>query len=190
MYLFIGLGNPGAKYSKNRHNLGFMIIDAISKEKSFPAFSKKENSYISLKKINGEKLILLKPDTFMNDSGLSALYLKSFYNLNNENIYVFHDEIDLEPSKIKIKRGGGHNGHNGLKSIDNNIGKDYHRIKIGVGRPKIIFKENRDELISKWVLSDFKKIEEEKWVKRTIDIISVNFEDLREKKFEKFLLNF
>ncbi len=190
MYLFIGLGNPGAKYSKNRHNIGFMVIDAISKEKSFPTFSKKENSYISLKKINGEKLILLKPNTFMNDSGLSALYLKSFYNLNNENIYVFHDEIDLEPSKIKIKRGGGHNGHNGLKSIDNNIGKDYHRIKIGVGRPKIIFKENRDELISKWVLSDFKKIEEEKWVKRTIEIINVNFEDLIEKKFEKFLLNF
>ena len=190
MYLFIGLGNPGKKYSKNRHNIGFMVVDAISKENCFPIFSKKNNSYVSFKNINGEKLILLKPDTFMNNSGLSALNLKSFYNIDNENIYVFHDEIDLVPSKIKIKKGGGHNGHNGLKSIDSYIGKDYHRIKIGVGRPKIMIKEKKDELISKWVLSDFQKIDEEKWLKKILQTISQNFEDLKEKNFEKFLLNF
>ena len=190
MYLFIGLGNPGKKYSKNRHNIGFMVVDAISKEKCFPIFSKKNNSYVSLKIINGEKLILLKPDTFMNNSGLSALNLKSFYNIHNENIYVFHDEIDLEASRIKVKTAGGNNGHNGLKSLDDHIGNEYHRIRIGVGRPKSVDKYPNNEKVSKWVLSDFSKKEKNEWVNKTLEKVSNCFEDLLKKNFNDFLTNF
>ncbi len=189
MYLFIGLGNPGHEYSKNRHNIGFMIVDEILNENNFPSFKNKYNSLITTKNFNGKKSILLKPNTFINNSGLSASQIKSYFNLHNENIYVFHDEIDLCPSEIKIKTGGGHNGHNGIKSIDNHIGKDYHRIKIGVGRPNIPNSKNKNEIISKWVLSDFKKDEQNTWVNEITKTISKNFQELQDKNFNKFLKN-
>ena len=189
MYLFIGLGNPGLKYVYNRHNIGYMIIDKISELYKFPNFLKKKNSSLSIKKIENEKVILLKPTTFMNLSGISVQNIKSFYNIKNENIFVFHDEIDLEASKIKIKTGGSNNGHNGLKSLDNHIGNNYNRIRIGVGRPlqKLLNKEN--EQISKWVLSDFSLKDNETWLHSTIEKTTYYFEDLLDKNFNKFLMN-
>ncbi len=190
MFLFIGLGNPGESFSKNRHNIGFMVIDSIAVKNSFPKFTNKNKSFLSIKTFSYGKLILLKPNTFMNDSGISAFKIKSFYNIKNENIYVFHDEIDLEASRIKVKTAGGNNGHNGLKSLDNHIGNDYHRIRIGVGRPKIDIKYPNDEKVSKWVLSDFNKRERSQWVNATLEKVSNCFEDLLKKNFNDFLTNF
>tara|TARA_B100001778_G_scaffold147258_1_gene121207 strand:- start:586 stop:1173 length:588 start_codon:yes stop_codon:yes gene_type:complete len=190
MYLFIGLGNPGERFSKNRHNIGFMVIDYIAEKNNFPKFINKNCSFFSSESFNGKKLILLKPNTFMNNSGISAFKIKSFYNIKNENIYVFHDEIDLEASRIKVKTAGGNNGHNGLKSLDDHIGKDYHRIRIGVGRPKSVDKYSNNEKVSKWVLSDFSKKEKNEWVNSTLEKISNCFEDLLKKNFNDFLTNF
>ena len=189
MYLFIGLGNPGEKFLNNRHNVGFMIIDAIASRYNFPNFKKKSNSYVTLKILNSKKVILLKPNTYMNDSGLSALNIKMYYNLHNEHIYVFHDEIDLKASKIKIKTSGGHNGHNGLKSLDNHIGRNYHRIRIGIGRPSNKLKNKNDDIVSKWVLSDFSSSDRQLWLNSRIDRISDCFEDLLDKNFNSFLMN-
>ena len=187
MYLFIGLGNPGLKYVYNRHNNGYMIIDKISELYKFPNFLKKKNSSLSIKKIENEKVILLKPTTFMNLSGISVQNIKSFYNIKNENIFVFHDEIDLNPSEIKIKKGGSSNGHNGLKSIDSFIGNDYYRIRIGVGRPidNSLYKKN--DIVSNWVLSDFSKKEKEEWLETSLNLISENFNFLKNKEFDFFL---
>ena len=190
MYLFIGLGNPGERFSKNRHNIGFMVIDSIAVKNNFPKFTNKNNSLLSSKSFTGEKLILLKPDTFMNNSGISAFKIKSFYDIKNENIYVFHDEIDLEASRIKVKTAGSNNGHNGLKSLDSHIGNDYHRIRIGVGRPEIDVKYPNDKRVSKWVLSDFNKRERSQWVNATLEKVSNCFEDLLKKNFNDFLTNF
>tara|TARA_B100001175_G_C19217006_1_gene498730 strand:- start:7 stop:567 length:561 start_codon:yes stop_codon:yes gene_type:complete len=186
MYLFIGLGNPGLKYISNRHNIGFMVIDKIHALYEFPIFSEKKNSRLSIKILDNEKIILLKPTTFMNLSGISAFNIKSFYNIKNENIYVFHDEIDLKPSEIKIKKGGGNNGHNGLKSIDNYIGNDYYRIRIGIGRPVISSMDKKSDLVSNWVLSDFTKTEKTVWLENSIDLISKNFNHLKKKEFDIF----
>ena len=187
MFLFIGLGNPGLKYMNNRHNIGYMIIDKINEFYEFPNFVNKKHSCLSIKKIDDQKVILLKPTTFMNLSGISAQNIKSFYNIKNENIYVFHDEIDLKPSEIKIKNGGGNNGHNGLKSIDNHIGKDYYRIRVGVGRPLNNETCKKNDLISNWVLSDFSKTEKKEWVDNKINFISKNFYDLKDKVFDVFV---
>ena len=190
MLLFIGLGNPGKKYAMNRHNVGFIIVDAISKYYNFPKFVKKNKSFFSIKKSSAElNLMLLKPNTFMNFSGISVLDIKSYYNINNDNIFVFHDEIDLNAGEIKIKKGGGNNGHNGLKSIDNHIGKDYHRIKIGVGRPEINDVRRKKFLISNWVLSDFSKAEKKEWLEKHNEMIPKNFEYLKNKDFKCFLEN-
>ena len=118
MYLLVGLGNPGRKYSYNRHNIGYMVIDHLAKTYKLPSFKKKTKSFFSLGLIETYKVVLLKPTTFMNLSGESLLEIKSFYNIDIDNVFVFHDEIDLRLGKIKVKKGGGHNGHNGLKSID------------------------------------------------------------------------
>ena len=189
MYLFIGLGNPGENFSKNRHNVGFMVIDSIAVKNNFPKFINKNKSFISIKNFDFGKMILLKPNTYMNDSGISAFKVKSFYNLKNENIYVFHDEIDLEASRIKVKTSGGNNGHNGLKSLDKYIGNDYHRIRIGIGRPKIQCKGTINEKVSKWVLSDFSTREKNDWLNDILEKISNYYEDLVKKNFNDFLTN-
>ena len=189
MYLFIGLGNPGFKYASNRHNIGYMVIDKIHNFYEFPVFVDKKNSSLSIKQFDNKKVILLKPKTFMNLSGISVLKIKSFYNINNENIYVFHDEIDLKPAEIKIKKGGGNNGHNGLKSIDRYIGNDYYRIRIGVGRPIISQAVEKNNIVSNWVLSDFSKTEKKEWLENSIDLISKNFNFLQTKNFEIFYKN-
>jgi PTH1 family peptidyl-tRNA hydrolase len=159
MILLVGLGNPSNKYKKNRHNIGFMAIDTIAQSYPFPAFKSKFNGKYSEGIIDGHKIGLLKPETFMNESGISVRSASSFYKLDIDQIIIFHDELDLPASKIKIKTGGGHAGHNGLRSIDAHLGnKNYKRVRMGIGHPREIGITHQDA-VSQYVLSDFSKSE-------------------------------
>jgi PTH1 family peptidyl-tRNA hydrolase len=134
--LIVGLGNPGEKYKNTRHNYGFMAVDAIASELNFPRYNQKFHSeFTTYKEINGTSIILLKPQTFMNHSGVALRDCVNFYKIRLKDILVIHDDIDLELGKIKIKADGGNGGHNGLKSIDDNIGHSYFRLRFGIGKP-------------------------------------------------------
>ncbi|MEO1044586.1 MAG: aminoacyl-tRNA hydrolase [Pseudomonadota bacterium] len=140
MQLWVGLGNPGAEYALNRHNVGFMALDAITEVHGFPPPRVKFQGWVaegrlSLSHGGSQKLLLLKPATFMNKSGQSIGEAMRFYKLSPEDVTVFHDELDLAPFKIKVKRGGGTAGHNGLRSTDQHIGPDFRRVRIGIGHP-------------------------------------------------------
>ena len=157
MFLIVGLGNPGAKYSNTRHNVGFIAADFISDRYNFTWNAKsKFNAEIASGECDLGKVVLCKPDTFMNLSGTSVGSLASFYKLKPENIIVIHDDVDVAFGRVKYKVGGGSGGHNGLKSIDSHVGVNYHRIRIGVGRP-----EDSRYAISDFVLGKFTKSEEE-----------------------------
>ncbi len=172
MFLIVGLGNPGKTYSNNRHNIGYRIIDNIRENCNFPKFIKKFNSEFS-KSILGEEIVLLvKPRTYMNNSGKAVKEIKDFYNIIIDNIYVIHDEIDLDQGRIKLKNGGGHNGHNGIKSIDKYIGKDYNRVRVGISRPSKMYEEKITENVSNWVLSNFTSYEKKQWLDTTIINVS------------------
>ncbi len=159
MWLFVGLGNPGNKYSKNRHNIGFMVIDAIADS----AYKSKFQGLISEKHIAGQKILLLKPQTFMNESGRSVKAVTQFYKIPVDKILVFHDELDIKAGDVRIKQGGGNAGHNGLKSIQAHMGSaDFWRVRMGIGRPA-----NRED-VSNYVLSDFSKAEQE-WLVPLLD---------------------
>ena len=148
LHLLAGLGNPGKKYELTRHNAGFMIIDAIADKFNFPSFTKKHNALMSINHIGSHKVILLKPYTFMNNSGNPIMSIVSLYKIPPNNIIVFHDEVDIDFCTIRVKKNGGNAGHNGLKSIDNTIGKDYWRVRFGVGH-------NNSTDLSHYVLSNF-----------------------------------
>ncbi len=135
MLLLVGLGNPGAEHANNRHNIGFMVLDALVWRHSFGAYRSRFHGLTAEGRIDGTKILALKPETFMNESGLSVGEAVRFHKLDLDDVIVFHDDIDLQPCKIRIKQGGGHAGHNGLRSIDAHIGKDYLRVRIGVGHP-------------------------------------------------------
>ena len=151
MKLFVGLGNPGKKYVNNRHNIGFMALDQIASDHSFSPWKSKFQGQLSDGKLGLEKVILLKPETFMNLSGQSVSETIKFYKIKTEDVVVFHDELDLSPSKIRVKTSGGHAGHNGLRSIHQHIGPDYQRVRMGIGHPG---DKNR---VANYVLSDFAK---------------------------------
>ena len=151
MQLFVGLGNPGAKYAHNRHNVGFMALDQIASDHGFGPWKSKFQGQISEGRLGGGKVMLLKPETFMNLSGQSVGEAMRFYKLTPADVTVFHDEIDLAPAKIRVKQGGGHAGHNGLRSIHQHIGAEYARVRLGVGHP------GRKELVPQYVLQDFAK---------------------------------
>jgi PTH1 family peptidyl-tRNA hydrolase len=151
MQLFVGLGNPGAKYAKNRHNIGFMALDQIASDHGFGPWESKFQGQIAEGLLGGHKVMLLKPETFMNLSGQSVGEAMRFYKLTPADVTVFHDEIDLAPAKLRVKQGGGHAGHNGLRSIHQHIGADYARVRLGVGHP------GRKELVPGYVLQDFSK---------------------------------
>lgn len=157
MWLFVGLGNPGAKYAKNRHNVGFMVIDAIADANPvFGSFRSKFQGQMSEGRLGNKKVILLKPETYMNNSGQSVTQAAKFYKIEPENIVVFHDELDINPNSVRVKQGGGNAGHNGLKSIQSHIGTpDFWRIRIGIGRP------SHQGQVSNYVLDDFSKAEKE-----------------------------
>ena len=147
--LLVGLGNPGTEYAKTRHNIGFMAVDEIVRRYSFPAFKPKGKGVLSADTLGNQKILILKPHTFMNLSGEAVLGICSFYKLTPMDTIVFHDDIDLAVGKIKVKRGGSSGGHNGLKSIDSHIGPDYLRVRIGVGRP-----QGSADVVN-WVLGTF-----------------------------------
>ena len=135
MWLIVGLGNPGKEYAGNRHNIGFMAIDAIARACNFSPFRKRFQGETSEGEIAGERVVLLKPTTFMNESGQAVSQAAKFYKIPLTGISVFHDELDLAPSKLRIKTGGGEAGHNGLRSITQHMGKDYRRVRLGIGHP-------------------------------------------------------
>ncbi|MGX0878912.1 PTH1 family peptidyl-tRNA hydrolase [Roseovarius sp. MBR-154] len=151
MQLFVGLGNPGAKYVGNRHNIGFMAVERIAEEHGFGPWRAKFQGHVSEGVLEGEKVILLKPATFMNLSGQSVGEAMRFYKLTPGDVTVFHDELDLAPGKLRVKTGGGHAGHNGLRSIHAHIGADYARVRLGIGHP------GHKDLVAGYVLQDFAK---------------------------------
>lgn len=153
MKLFVGLGNPGEKYSKHRHNIGFRTVDQIAETYPFPPWKKKFKGLITEGLINETKVILLKPQTYMNESGQSVGEVARFFNLSENDIIVFHDELDLPSGKVKAKIGGGNAGHNGLRSIDAHAGNQTVRVRIGIGHP------GSKEAVAHYVLSDFSKSE-------------------------------
>ncbi len=159
MYVLVGLGNPGGKYALNRHNIGFMAIDAIAATYKFPPFKVKFSANISEGTIGDQKVILCKPMTYMNLSGQPVGDLMRFYKISPDCVYVIHDDLDLEPGKIKLKLGGGNGGHNGLKSLDQNIGKEYWRVRLGIGHPGR--SPGREDLVSHYVLSNFSRNDED-----------------------------
>ncbi|MEJ1990655.1 MAG: aminoacyl-tRNA hydrolase [Maritimibacter sp.] len=151
MKLFVGLGNPGAKYARNRHNIGFMAVDRIASDHGFAPWRGKFQGQLAEGRLGGDKAALLKPETFMNLSGQSVGEAMRFYKLTPDDVIVFHDELDLAPGKVKVKQGGGHAGHNGLRSIHAHIGEAYGRVRLGIGHP------GHKDRVSQYVLSDFAK---------------------------------
>jgi PTH1 family peptidyl-tRNA hydrolase len=167
MRLIVGLGNPGSRYERNRHNIGFMAADAIARRHSFSPWSKKFRSEIADGTIDGEKVLLIKPQTFMNLSGEAVGEAMRFYKLSPADLVVVHDELDLPAGKARLKTGGGNGGHNGLKSIDAHCGKDYRRLRLGIGHPGV------KELVHNHVLGNFAKADAE-WLEPLLDAIADN----------------
>lgn len=165
MLLFVGLGNPGPRYAANRHNIGFLAVDEIHRRHRFAPWRRRFQGEIAEGELGGERVLLLKPMTFMNESGRAVAEAQNFYKIALDDVVVFHDEIDLAPMKLRVKKGGGNAGHNGLRSISAHCGNDYVRVRIGVGHPGV------PELVHPHVLSDFAK-DERPWVEALCDAIA------------------
>jgi PTH1 family peptidyl-tRNA hydrolase len=167
MLVFAGLGNPGARYQHNRHNVGFMAADAIHRRHSFSPWSKKFQALVSEGRLGNDKALLIKPQTFMNLSGQAVGEALRFYKLEPADLTVFYDELDLAPGKVRVKKGGGAGGHNGIRSLDGHLGQDYRRVRIGIGHPGI------KEMVQPHVLSDFAKADRE-WLDPLLDALADN----------------
>jgi PTH1 family peptidyl-tRNA hydrolase len=179
MKLFVGLGNPGQEHAFNRHNVGFMAVDAIAAAHDFPAWRKRFSGMIVEGRLGGEPVLLLKPQTFMNESGRAVGEAARFYKLELGDIVVFHDELDLAPGKVRIKTGGGVAGHNGLKSLTAHIGNDYVRARIGIGHP------GRKDRVTGYVLHDFSKADHA-WLEPVLSAIAAEAPYLAEAANDKF----
>ena len=155
MKLIVGLGNPGAKYAGNRHNIGFMALDRIAADHGFSPWRRGFQGQVSEGRLGHGKVILLKPETFMNLSGQAVGEAMRFYKLAPADITVFHDELDLAPGKCRVKAGGGHAGHNGLRSIHAHIGEAYGRVRLGIGHP------GHKDAVAAYVLHDFAKADQD-----------------------------
>jgi len=169
MQLFVGLGNPGSGYAGNRHNIGFMAVEAIARRHTFAPWRRRFQGVAAEGPLGSGRTLLLLPGTYMNESGRAVAEAAHFYKLGVEDIVVFHDEIDLAPAKVRVKTGGGVAGHNGLRSITAHVGNDYRRVRIGVGHPGV------KERVHGHVLSDFAK-SERGWVEALCAIIADNAE--------------
>ncbi len=171
MLVIAGLGNPGAKYANNRHNVGYMAADAIARRHSFSPWSKKFQAEIASGTLAGEKVLLVRPQTFMNLSGQAVGEALRFHKLTPADLVVLYDELDLAPGKVRIKTGGGAGGHNGIRSLDAHVGKDYRRVRIGIGHP------GDKEMVHNHVLGDFAKADRA-WLDPLLDAIADNAETL------------
>jgi PTH1 family peptidyl-tRNA hydrolase len=167
MRLFVGLGNPGAKYAHNRHNIGFVVVDEIARRHGFAPWRRRFQGETAEGTLAGERVVLLRPLTFMNDSGRAVQEAANFFKIAPGEVTVFQDELELPPAKVRVKIGGGIAGHNGLRSISAHIGNDYRRVRLGIGHPG--FKE----LVHSYVLSDFAK-DERPWVDALREAIADN----------------
>jgi len=183
MYAIIGLGNPDNKYAKNRHNLGFMAIDELARKYEAPAYENKFDGQFTRIEIGGRRVFLLKPMTYMNNSGIAVAKLRNFYKVAVEDIFVIYDELDLVLGKVKIKQAGGDGGHNGIKSLDSHIGKNYWRIRFGIDHP------GYKDMVTSYVLSDFTN-GERKEVDTRLESIAKNAELLIKGDRELFLTKF
>jgi PTH1 family peptidyl-tRNA hydrolase len=179
MKLFVGLGNPGAQYALNRHNVGFMALDSIAATHDFPSWRKRFQGWSCEGKLGGEKVVMLKPGTFMNESGQSAQEAVHFYKLELDDVIVFHDELDLAPGKVRVKTGGGVAGHNGLKSMTSHLGNDYVRVRIGIGHP------GRKEKVVRYVLQNFPKADHV-WLEPLLGAIASEAQFLAKGENDKF----
>ena len=179
MKLFVGLGNPGAQCAFNRHNVGFMAVDAIAAGHSFPSWRKRFQGVAAEGKLGRETVLLLKPGTYMNESGRSVGEVVRFYKLELADVIVFHDELDLAPGKVRVKAGGGTAGHNGLRSLTAHIGNDYVRVRIGIGHP------GAKELVTHHVLHDFAK-SDHAWLEPLLGAIAQGAPDLAEGADDEF----
>lgn len=153
MQIWVGLGNPGAQYALHRHNVGFMALDLIAQDRPFTPWKKQFQGWTCEGRIGAEKIILLKPGTFMNNSGQSVGEAMRFYKLTPADVTLFHDELDLAPFRVKVKIGGGTAGHNGLRSTDQHIGPDFRRVRIGIGHP------GHKDRVTGYVLGNYAKAE-------------------------------
>jgi PTH1 family peptidyl-tRNA hydrolase len=167
MLLFVGLGNPGAQYAGNRHNIGFMALEAIAREHRFAPFRARFRGRASEGVIGGERVVLLMPETYMNESGRAAQEAARFYKIELADVVAFHDELDLAPGKMRIKTGGGNAGHNGLRSLTAHLGNDYRRVRLGIGHP------GDKAMVHSYVLNDFAK-SERPWVGTLCDAVARN----------------
>jgi len=165
LLLLAGLGNPGPEYARHRHNVGFMAADAIADAHRFGPARRKFRGLLREGALGGEKCLILKPLTYMNDSGESVAEAMRFHKLEPADVTVIHDELDLAPGKLRVKRGGGTAGHNGLRSIGAHIGPDFRRVRIGIGHP------GGRELVLRWVLNDFAKADSE-WLGALIEAVA------------------
>jgi len=180
MQLWVGLGNPGAKYAANRHNIGFMAVDRVAEDHGFAPWRAKFQGQLTEGRLGTEKVLLLKPETFMNLSGQSVGEAMRFYKLTPADVTVFHDELDLAPGKLRVKQGGGHAGHNGLRSIHGHIGEAYARVRLGIGHP------GHKDRVSGYVLSDFAKADQD-WLDDLMRGIARGAPDLAAGDAPKFL---
>jgi len=167
MRLLVGLGNPGPRHSGNRHNVGFMVVEAIARRHRIGPWRRRFQGVAAEGPIDAERVVLLLPGTYMNESGRAVQEAAHFYKIDVGHIVVFHDEIDLPPAKVRVKTGGGIAGHNGLRSISSHVGNNYRRVRVGVGHP------GAKELVYPYVLGDF-AVAERPWVEALCDIIADN----------------
>ena len=167
MLLFVGLGNPGAKHAHNRHNIGFMAVDEIARRQGFAPWRRRFQGETAEGMLDRERVVLLRPSTFMNESGRAVQEAASFFKLSEGEITVFQDELELPAAKVRVKVGGGIAGHNGLRSISSHMGNDYRRVRLGIGHPGV------KELVHGYVLSDFAK-DERPWVVALCEAIADN----------------
>ena len=179
MKLIVGLGNPGADYAHHRHNIGFMAVDRIADQFRLPPWRKKFSALITEGDVGAERVLLLKPQTYMNDSGRSVQEAVHFHKIELGDIVVLHDELDLAPAKLRVKTGGGNAGHNGLRSITAHLGNDYVRVRLGIGHP------GSKEQVHNWVLGSFAKADQT-WLDEMLDAIAKAAPRLADSKYERF----
>ena len=179
MRLFVGLGNPGSKYEGNRHNIGFMVVDEIARRHGFSPWRRRFQGETSEGVLGGERVVLLKPATYMNESGRAVQEAAKFFKLGESEVVVFHDEIELPPAKMRVKVGGGIAGHNGLRSISAHLGNEYRRVRLGVGHPGV------KEIVHIHVLNDFAK-SERPWVAALCETVAEHAELLVSGKDSQF----